>query len=142
MISTTCYCHHRQPRNGDEPHRGRRRVLSRIERATWGAKRGAALTAQLLAFARKQPLAPHAVDHLRRPARDGRLLRRTLGEHIEVCAVDAAGLWPAMADAAQLESAMLNLALNARDAMPGGGRLTIEVANKVLDRDYARRKAR
>jgi CheY-like chemotaxis protein len=61
-----------------------------------------------------------------------------LGEHIDVRFVDSAGLWPAMADAAHLESAVLNLALNARDAMPGGGRLTIELANKVLDDHYAR----
>ena len=66
------------------------------------------------------------------------LLRRTLGEHIEVRYVESAGLWPAMADPAQLESAVLNLALNARDAMPGGGRLTIELGNTVLDEHYAR----
>ncbi|BDL41886.1 ATP-binding protein [Methylorubrum sp. GM97] len=69
------------------------------------------------------------------------LLRRTLGEHIEVRYVETAGLWPAMADPAQLESAVLNLALNARDAMPGGGRLTIELGNKVLDHEYARHYA-
>jgi CheY-like chemotaxis protein len=69
------------------------------------------------------------------------LLRRTLGEHIEVRYVESAGLWPAMADPAQLESAVLNLALNARDAMPGGGRLTIELGNKVLDEYYAREHA-
>ena len=67
------------------------------------------------------------------------LLRRTLGEHIELRYVETANLWHAMADPAQLESAVLNLALNARDAMPGGGRLTIELANKVLDEEYARR---
>jgi CheY-like chemotaxis protein len=69
------------------------------------------------------------------------LLRRTLGEHIDVRYIETAGLWPAMADPAQLESAVLNLALNARDAMPGGGRLTIELANKVLDESYARNHA-
>jgi len=65
------------------------------------------------------------------------LLRRTLGEHIDVRYVDSAGLWPALADPAQLESAVLNLALNARDAMQSGGRLTIELSNKVLDAEYA-----
>ena len=66
------------------------------------------------------------------------MLRRTLGEHIDVRYVETAGMWPAMADPSQLESAILNLALNARDAMPDGGRLTIELANKVLDEEYAR----
>jgi signal transduction histidine kinase/ActR/RegA family two-component response regulator len=113
-------------------------VRTRIERAMWGANRGAALTQQLLAFARKQTLAPMPIDlSAMLPDMVG-LLRRTLGEHIEVRTVDAAGLWAAMADPAQVESTLLNLSLNARDAMPGGGRLTIEVANKVLDADYAR----
>jgi CheY-like chemotaxis protein len=94
-----------------------------------------------LAFARKQPLAPTPIVMSDLLPDMANLLRRTLPEHIELQVVDAAGLWPAMADAAQVESALLNLALNARDAMPGGGRLTIEVANKVLDYDYARRHA-
>jgi signal transduction histidine kinase len=116
-------------------------VLTHVERAVWAAKRGAALNHQLLAFARKQPLAPTPITLSGTLPDMANLLRRTLGEHIEVQVVDAAGLWPAMADAAQVESALLNLALNARDAMPGGGRLTIEVANKVLDYDYARQHA-
>ena len=110
----------------------------RIERATWAAQRGATLTSQLLAFARKQPLAPSPIDLGATMPDLVPLLRRTLGEHIDVRYVETAGLWPALADPAQLESAVLNLALNARDAMPGGGRLTIEMANKVLDEDYAR----
>ncbi len=114
-------------------------VLPRIERAIWGAKRGAALTQQLLAFARRQPLTPAPLDLSALLPDMVNLLRRTLGEHIEVRSVDAAGLWAAMADVAQVESALLNLALNARDAMPGGGRLTIELANKVLDEAYADR---
>ena len=117
------------------------KLKTRIERATWAAQRGAALTRQLLAFARKQPLTPAAVDLAAAMPDLVPLLRRTLGEHIEVRYVETAALWPAMADAAQLESAVLNLALNARDAMPGGGRLTIELANKVLDEDYARQHA-
>ena len=121
---------------GDE-----RKLKARMERATWAAQRGAALTRQLLAFARKQPLAPAALDLAGIMPDLVPLLRRTLGEHIDVRYVETAALWPAMADPAQLESAVLNLALNARDAMPGGGRLTIELANKVLDEDYARRHA-
>ena len=113
-------------------------IIPRIERAIWGAKRGAALTHQLLAFARKQPLAPTAFDVSAMLPDMTNLLRRTLGEHIDVRVVDMAGLWHAVADPAQVESAVLNLALNARDAMPDGGRLTIEVANKVLDEEYAR----
>ncbi len=116
-------------------------LQTRIERAVWAAQRGATLTSQLLSFARKQPLAPGPVNLAATVPDLLPLLRRTLGEHIEIRFVDSAGLWPAMADAAQLENAVLNLALNARDAMPGGGRLTIELANKVLDDDYARRHA-
>jgi signal transduction histidine kinase/CheY-like chemotaxis protein len=113
-------------------------LVSHIERSLWAAQRGGALTGQLLAFARKQALAPAPIDLSAALPDLVPLLRRTLGEHIDVRFVDSAGLWPAMADAAHLESAVLNLALNARDAMPGGGRLTIELANKVLDEQYAR----
>jgi signal transduction histidine kinase/CheY-like chemotaxis protein len=116
-------------------------LVGHIERALWAAQRGGTLTGQLLAFARKQPLAPAPIDLSVGLPDLVPLLRRTLGEHIDVRFVDSAGLWPAMADPAQLESAVLNLALNARDAMPGGGRLTIELANKVLDADYARAHA-
>jgi signal transduction histidine kinase len=101
------------------------------------AQRGAALTQQLLAFARKQPLDPSVVDvNLRVVALDP-MLRRTLGEHIEIELVRAAGLWPATVDPAQLENALLNLCLNARDAMPSGGKLTLETANAALDQRYA-----
>jgi signal transduction histidine kinase/CheY-like chemotaxis protein len=121
---------------GDDPG-----LQKHMERAAWAAQRGATLTSQLLAFARRQPLAPAPVDLAATMPELVPLLRRTLGEHIDVRYVETAGLWPAMADPAQLESAVLNLALNARDAMPGGGRLTIELANKVLDEDYARSHA-
>ena len=117
------------------------KLQQRVERAAWAAQRGATLTGQLLAFARKQPLAPSAIDLAATMPDLVPLLRRTLGEHIDVRYVETAGLWPAMADPAQLESAVLNLALNARDAMPGGGRLTIELGNKVLDEAYARDNA-
>ncbi len=116
-------------------------LQTRIERATWAAQRGATLTGQLLSFARRQPLAPRPIDLAGAMPELVPLLRRTLGEHIDIRYVETAGLWPALADAAQLESAVLNLALNARDAMPGGGRLTIELANKVIDEDYARAHA-
>ncbi len=120
---------------------GDAKLQTRIERASWAAQRGATLTGQLLAFARKQPLAPAAIDLAATMPDLIPLLRRTLGEHIEVRYIETAGLWPAMADPAQLESAVLNLALNARDAMPSGGRLTIELGNKVLDHEYARHHA-
>ncbi len=116
-------------------------LQTRLERAAWAAQRGATLTSQLLAFARKQPLAPAPIDLAAAMPELVPLLRRTLGEAIEIRYVETAGLWPAMADPTQLESAVLNLALNARDAMPEGGKLTIELANKVLDEDYAARSA-
>jgi signal transduction histidine kinase len=101
------------------------------------AQRGAELTKQLLAFARKQALAPSAVDVNQLVAAMDPLLRRTLGEHIDIELVRGAGLWPAMVDPGQLENAILNLCLNARDAMPRGGHLTVETANAALDRAYA-----
>ncbi len=114
-------------------------AIKHLERANWAAKRGASLTQQLLAFARRQPLAPMPIDLSAALPELASLLRRTLGEQIDIRVIDTAGLWPAMADPAQVESALLNLALNARDSMPTGGRLTIEVANKVLDADYSAR---
>jgi signal transduction histidine kinase/CheY-like chemotaxis protein len=103
------------------------------------ARRGADLTQRLLAFARKQPLAPKVVDINPLIAGLDPMLRRTLGEHIEIELIRAAGLWPALVDPGQLENALLNLCLNARDAMPAGGRLTLETANARLDADYAAR---
>lgn len=101
------------------------------------AERGAALTQRLLAFARKQALQPQPVDTHQLLAGMDALLRRTLPEHIELEMVRGAGTWPAMADPAQLESALLNLVLNARDAMPEGGKLTLETANAWIDQAYA-----
>jgi signal transduction histidine kinase/CheY-like chemotaxis protein len=109
------------------------RVRRGIEGAMEGAHRAAALTQRLLAFSRQQPLAPEAVDVNRLVGGMSDLLRRTLGEDVAVETLLAAGLWWAHADPNQLESSLLNLAVNARDAMPGGGRLTIETANADLD---------
>jgi PAS domain S-box-containing protein len=101
------------------------------------AVRGAELTSRLLAFARKQALEPRAVNVNQLVTGMEPLLRRTLGEHIDIELVCGAGVWPALIDPGQLEDALLNLCLNARDAMPGGGRLTLETANTRLDHDYA-----
>jgi CheY-like chemotaxis protein len=107
------------------------------EAAIRGAERGADLTQQLLAFARRQPLTPKATDVNRLVSGMSDLLRRTLGESISIEPLLADGLWPVFVDPNQLESALLNLAVNARDAMPGGGTLTIETANACLDEAYA-----
>ena len=101
------------------------------------AHRAAELTRQLLAFARKQALEPTTVDVNRRLAELEPLLRRSLGEHVQIELSRGGGLWHALVDPTQLDNAVLNLCLNARDAMPQGGRLTIETANAVLDADYA-----
>ena len=109
------------------------------ERALKAATRGAALTRQLLAFARRQPLDARVIDVNERVTATMELLRRTLGEEVEVRTSLAPGLWSATADPNQLEAALVNLAINARDAMPKGGRLTIETANRRMDQsDVAR----
>jgi signal transduction histidine kinase len=109
-----------------------------MEAAATGGERAAALTRQLLAFARRQPLEPSRVDVNKLVAGMSELLRRTLGETIAIETVLAGGLWPVFADPNQLASAVLNLAVNARDAMPGGGKLTIETGNAALDETYVR----
>jgi PAS domain S-box-containing protein len=109
-----------------------------VDNAMNGARRAALLTSSLLAFARRQPLAPRPIDANAQIAGMSDLLDRSLTERVRVETVLQPGLWTAHADANQLESAILNLALNARDAMPGGGTLTIETANVVLDDAYCR----
>jgi signal transduction histidine kinase len=101
------------------------------------AQRGADLTQYLLAFARRQPLQPRATDVNALVIDVARLLRPTLGEHIEIESMLAHDSAPALIDASQLSTAILNLALNARDAMPDGGKLTLETKNVVLDENYA-----
>jgi PAS domain S-box-containing protein len=101
------------------------------------AFRGADLTRRLLAFARQQPLRPQRVDVNELVSGITRLLRRTIGEDIEIALDLAADLWPVVVDPAQLEASLTNLATNARDAMAEGGRLLIATANRTLDADYA-----
>ncbi len=114
------------------------RLLNSIQSARDGAQRAAVLTARLLAFSRQQPLAPEIVDANKLVGGMSEMLRRTLGEQISIEVVLAGGLWPTFADLSQLENAILNLSVNARDAMPDGGHLTIETANTELDDRYAR----
>ena len=110
-----------------------------IEMAVQAARNAAKLTHRLLAFARRQPLEPARINCNRLISDMSELLRRTLGETVQVETVLAGGLWAAFADPSQLESSMLNLAVNAQHAMPNGGRLTIETANTYLDEAYASR---
>ena len=113
------------------------RLQRLADNAMRGARRAESLTHRLLAFSRQQPLEPKSVDIGRLVSGMSDLLRRTLGEQIAVETVLAGGLWRAHADPNQLEIAIINLAVNARDAMPAGGKLTIETANVHLDERYA-----
>jgi signal transduction histidine kinase/CheY-like chemotaxis protein len=114
------------------------RLKKLVDNAMEGARRASNLTRQLLAFARRQPLDPKPTDINKLVSEASALLRGTLGETIAIETVLGGGLWPANIDAHQLERAIVNLALNSRDAMPGGGRLTIETANAHLDEAYAK----
>ena len=107
-----------------------------ITAALEGADRAASLTQRLLAFSRQQPLSPRMIEANRMIGGMSDLMERVLGEDIQVETVGAGRLWRAHADPSQLENAILNLAVNARDAMPTGGRLTIETANAHLDEAY------
>jgi PAS domain S-box-containing protein len=109
-----------------------------LQGALEGAQRAASLTSRLLAFSRQLPLKPEVVDINRLVSSVSEMLQRTLGEATRIETVLASGLWTTSVDVSQLENVLLNLAINARDAMPGGGKLTIETANAFLDEDYAR----
>ncbi|MBN8904006.1 MAG: PAS domain S-box protein, partial [Rhodospirillales bacterium] len=111
-----------------------------ITAAQGAAKRAAALTHRLLAFSRRQTLDPKPVNVNRLVAGMEELIRRTMGPAITVEVVAAGGLWITLIDPGQLENALLNLCINARDAMPEGGRLTLETSNKWLDQRAARER--
>jgi len=110
-----------------------------IANAVRGAQRAAALTSRLLAFSRRQPLNPKPLDVNRFLTGVADFLQRSLGETIQVEMVGSAGLWRIEADPNHLETALVNLAINARDAMPGGGKVTIEAANIFADEHYCMR---
>jgi signal transduction histidine kinase len=114
-------------------------IQKHVDIATQAARNAAKLTHRLLAFARRQPLEPARLDCNKLISGMSDLLRRTLGETVNLEIVLGGGLWPTFADPNQLENALLNLAVNARHAMPEGGQLTIETANAYLDEAYVRR---
>ena len=117
------------------------RLRRAADNAMAGAERAALLTQRLLAFSRRQPLAPERIDPNRLVSGMSDLLNRTLGETIEVETIQSARIWPVEIDVNQMENALLSLAVNARDAMPDGGKLTIEVANTHIDEAYAAQEA-
>jgi PAS domain S-box-containing protein len=115
----------------------RSEIFRAVEGAMRGAERAASLTQRLLAFSRRQPLEPRPIDVNRLVTGMSELLSRTLGESIAIETVLAGGLWRVFADPNQLENSVINLAVNARDAMLAGGKLTIETSNAHLDEAYA-----
>ena len=116
-------------------------VVRFIDNADEGARRAAALTTRLLAFSRRQPLEPRVLDLNALVGGMSEMLRRTIGETIQIETVLSGGLWRVFADPVQLESTLINLVVNARDAMSDGGKLTIETSNADLDERYARAHA-
>ena len=113
------------------------RAENLLDNAREGAMRAATLTSRLLAFSRNQPLAPASLDVNTLVGGMCDMLNRTLGDQIKVECVYAAGLWRCYADPSEVENVILNLAVNARDAMAGGGKLTVETANAHIDDNYA-----
>ena len=113
-------------------------LRKQAEEVQKAARKAAALTRQLLAFSRKQVLSPRLMDLNQAINDTGRLLPRLIGENIEIRVVPGEHLWPVTADPVQIDQVLMNLAVNARDAMPTGGELTLETSNVVLDREYAR----
>jgi CheY-like chemotaxis protein len=112
-------------------------IASGLDAMLEGAHRAATLVSRLLAFSRQQPLQPENLDINDLILGMSDMLHRTLGENIRVETELAGNLWPCVADRSELENAILNLAVNARDAMPGGGKLIVETANAALDERYA-----
>jgi signal transduction histidine kinase/CheY-like chemotaxis protein len=120
---------------------GSEKAEQRLRNALAGVSRGSKLAAQLLAFGRRQPLAPKVVNLGRFVRGLDDLLRRALGDGIEIETVISGGLWNTLVDPTQVENALLNLAINARDAMTGHGKLTVEAGNALLDDTYVARHA-
>lgn len=110
-----------------------------VTNALRGAHRAAALTSRLLAFSRRRPLNPKPLDLNNFLGGAAEFMQRSLGESVQIQAVGAAGLWQIEVDPNHLESALLNLAINARDAMPAGGKITLEAANVFADDEYCRK---
>jgi PAS domain S-box-containing protein len=120
-------------RLGAEPH-----LRGPAQEIASAAERASSLTRQLLAFSRKQMLAPRVVNLNDVATENIKMLTRMIGEDVDLVMIPSPNLWPVRADAGQIEQVIMNLAVNARDAMPSGGKLTIETSNVTLDEDYAR----
>lgn len=123
------------------PNGAQWRLQRAIDQAFTGAQRAVRLTAHLLAFSRRQPLEPKVLDVNKLLRQFEVFLKPSLGEQVQLEVVGSGGMWPVEIDETQLETAILNLALNARDAMPNGGKLTIEASNIYLDELYCSKNA-